>query len=82
MRGCGAGLPRPVMAAPKRGGFLRALVEIEVLPAHWMHLSFGGFHQWGYPRAGWFIRENPIKIADFGVPPFMDTSIYFQIHCA
>ena len=39
MHGCsGAGLPRPWAARPKRGSFLRAMVEIEVLPAHWMHL--------------------------------------------
>ena len=29
-----------------------------------------GFHQWGgTPIAGWFVRENAIKMDDLGVPP-------------
>ena len=30
----------------------------------------GGFHKWGVPQNGWFIRENPIKMNDLGVPLF------------
>ena len=25
-------------------------------------LICGGFHNWGYPKNGWFIRENPTKM--------------------
>ena len=28
----------------------------------------GGFHKWGVLPNGWFIRDNPIKMDNLGVP--------------
>ena len=44
---------------------------------HCILVTDGGFHKWGLPPNGWFIRENPIKMDDLGVPTFWETTICF-----
>ena len=33
----------------------------------------------GDPQNGWFVREQPIKMDNFGVPPFMESPIFFTV---
>ena len=35
----------------------------------------------GVPKNGWFIRENPIKMDDLGVPLFPETPICILSIC-
>ena len=45
-----------------------------------VNYTYGGFHKWSIPIAGWFIMDNPIQMDDLGVPLFQETSIYIYIY--
>ena len=47
------------------------------MDSNWQnHPSIWVFPKIVVPQNGWFIRENPIKIHDLGVPLFLETPIF------
>ena len=46
--------------------------EVACAPTILIHSWYpnGGFHKWGVPKNGGFIREHPTKMDDLGVPLF------------
>ena len=42
-----------------------------------IHHNIWVFPKIGIPQNGWFIMENPIKMDDLGIPPILETPIYY-----
>ena len=64
-------IPAPMRPFFFENRFSYLLVAVEFLPSTiWVV-----FPKIGVPQNRWFIRENPIKMDDLGVPLFLETSI-------
>ena len=63
---------------PGRTGFLSD-VTFEFILCPWNHrVHMEVSMAMGVPQNGWFIREHPIKMDDWGVPLFQETTIFLS----
>ena len=61
------------IAKPKRALYAptnvsTAVTTSQIHGSQRLIMTYMGFHKWGYPIAGWFVVENPIKMDDWGYP--------------
>ena len=49
---------------------------------HAVLLLIWGFHKMGHPQNSWFLMENSMNMDDLGLPPFMETPIFWKSVCS
>ena len=62
--------------------YLTVRIPIDGHAPHAVLLLIWGFHKMGHPQNSWFLMENSMNMDDLGLPPFMETPIFWKSVCS